>query len=86
MLAQLSPKSLVLGRYADRPGDFCPGPPEGFTTSCAGSHRVRGFPKLGAQFWGCPHEKDYSILGSILGSPIWGNLGVAPGTAHYWVV
>ena len=30
------------------------------------------FPKLGVPFWG-PHNKDYSILGSILGSPIVGN-------------
>ena len=26
-----------------------------------------GFPKLGVPFWG-PYNKDYSILGSILGS------------------
>ena len=29
---------------------------------------IRGFPKLGVPFWG-PHNKDYSILGSILGYP-----------------
>ena len=32
----------------------------------------RGFLKLGVPFGG-PHNKDYSILGSILGSPILGN-------------
>ena len=33
----------------------------------------RGFPKLGVPYWG-PHNKDYSILGSILGSPYFGKL------------
>ena len=28
-----------------------------------------GFPKLGYPFWG-PHNKDYSILGSIFGVPL----------------
>ena len=32
-----------------------------------------GFPKLGVLFWG-PHNKDYSILGSILGYPNFGKL------------
>ena len=32
-----------------------------------------GFPKLGVPFWGS-QNKDYSILGSILGSPYFGNL------------
>ena len=37
-------------------------------------YRVRiyiygGFPKLGVPFFGGPYNKDYSILGSILGSP-----------------
>ena len=31
------------------------------------------FPKLGVPFGG-PHNKDYSILGSILGSPHFGKL------------
>ena len=31
------------------------------------------FPKLGVPFWG-PNNKDYSILGSILGSPYFGKL------------
>ena len=31
------------------------------------------FPKLGIPFWG-PHNKDYSIFGSILGSPDFGKL------------
>ena len=33
-----------------------------------------GFPKLGVPFLGTPHNKDYSILGSILGSPYIGKL------------
>ena len=34
-----------------------------------------GFPKIrGTFFWGGPHNKDYSILGSILGSPYFGKL------------
>ena len=32
-----------------------------------------GFPKLGYPFGG-PYNKDYSILGSILGSPYFGKL------------
>ena len=35
--------------------------------------RVLGFPKLGVPFWGS-HNKDYSILGSILGPPYFGKL------------
>ena len=34
----------------------------------------RGFPMIrGTIFLGGPHNKDYSILGSILGPPILGN-------------
>ena len=33
----------------------------------------RGFPKLGVPF-GAPHNKDYSIFGSVLGSPYFGKL------------
>ena len=36
-----------------------------------------GFPKLGYHFGG-PHNKDYSILGSTLGSPILGNFHIVP--------
>ena len=36
-------------------------------------HRNGGFPKLGVLF-GRYHNKDYSILGSILGSPYVGKL------------
>ena len=32
-----------------------------------------GFPKLRGTLFGGPHNKDYSILGSILGSTILGN-------------
>ena len=32
-----------------------------------------GFPKSGVPF-GCPNNKDYSILGFILGSPYFGKL------------
>ena len=34
----------------------------------ANGRKYRGFPKLGVPFGG-PYNKDYSILGSILGSP-----------------
>ena len=34
---------------------------------------VWGFPKLGVPFWG-PNNKEYSILGSVLGSPKFGKL------------
>ena len=33
-----------------------------------------GFPKIGATLLGGPKTKDYSILGSILGSPCFGKL------------
>ena len=36
-----------------------------------------GFPKLGVPVWG-PHSKDYSILGSILGSPDFGKQPFSP--------
>ena len=36
--------------------------------------RIWGFPKIrGTLFWN-PHNKDYSILGSILGTPYFGKL------------
>ena len=35
---------------------------------------VRGFAKIWGTFWGGLHNKDNSILGSILGSPYWGKL------------
>ena len=38
-----------------------------------------GFPKLGVPFWG-PNINDYSILGSILGSPGFGKLPYQPRT------
>ena len=31
--------------------------------------RYGGFPKLGGYLFGGPHNKDYSILGAMLGSP-----------------
>ena len=37
--------------------------------------RSGSFPKLCVPFWG-PYKKDYSILGSILGSPFLGNYQV----------
>ena len=37
------------------------------------SEDLGGFPKLGVPFGG-PNDKDYSILGSILGSPYFGKL------------
>ena len=33
-----------------------------------------GFPKIRGTFFGGSHNKDYSILGSILGSPYFGKL------------
>ena len=33
-----------------------------------------GFPKIRGTFFGCPYNKDYSILGSILGYPNFGKL------------
>ena len=34
-----------------------------------------GFPKLGVPFWG-PNNKDYSILGSILGVPLFSEITI----------
>ena len=39
---------------------------------CVHTYIYGAFPKLGVPFRG-PNNKDYSILGSILGSPILGN-------------
>ena len=33
-----------------------------------------GFPKIGGTCFGGPHNKDYSILGSLLGSRYFGKL------------
>ena len=35
---------------------------------------IWGFPKIRGTLFGGPHNKDYSILGSILGSPYFGKL------------
>ena len=35
---------------------------------------IWGFPKIRGTIFGSPHNKDYSILGSILGSPYFGKL------------
>ena len=35
---------------------------------------IWGFPKISGTLFGGPHNKDYSILGSILGSPYFGKL------------
>ena len=40
--------------------------------------RYGGFPKLGVLLKGGPHNKDYSILGSKLGSPLIGNYHTIP--------
>ena len=40
--------------------------------------RVWGFPKIWGTLIGGPHNKDYSILGSILGSPNFGKLPHTP--------
>ena len=44
---------------------------------CMCIYMYGGFPKLGVPFWGS-HNKDYSILGSILGPPILGNYHIQP--------
>ena len=48
-----------------------------------GNHYLgcRGFSELGVSFWG-PYNKDYSILGSILGSPFLGKLPVGKGVGR----
>ena len=35
---------------------------------------IWGFPKIKGTLFACPYNKDYSILGSILGSPYFGRL------------
>ena len=39
---------------------------------------IGGFPKLDVPYWG-PHNKDYSIWGSILGFLYFGKLPIGPG-------
>ena len=50
--------------------------------ACRNHRTYGGFPKLGVSFWGFsvwgPHNKDYDILGSILGSPYLGNYPLRP--------
>ena len=41
------------------------------------SFPIWGFPKIRATILGVTYNKDYSILGSILGSPILGNYHIA---------
>ena len=41
------------------------------------STKIGGFPKLWVPFWS-PHNTDYGILGSILGSPYSGKLPYQP--------
>ena len=38
--------------------------------------RLGGFPEVGAPFLLGPHSKEYSIFGSILGSPYFGKLPI----------
>ena len=40
----------------------------------ASSHSVWGFPRIRGTLFGGPNNEDYSILGSILGSPYFGKL------------
>ena len=44
---------------------------------------IWGFPKVRGTFFGGPHNKDYSILGSILGSPLLGKLPYNPIITQY---
>ena len=47
-----------------------PGPSYGLLmTSTRSTHDIWGFPKITGTILGGPYNKDYSILGSILGSP-----------------
>ena len=43
---------------------------------------TRGFPKIRGTFLGGPYNKDYSILGSTLGSPYLGKLPQTPGMSR----
>ena len=43
-------------------------------------HDIWGLSKLGSLFWGGTYNKDPSILGAILGSPIFGNSHMT----RYW--
>ena len=36
---------------------------------CYAATTCVSFPKLGVPFWGGPHNKDYSILGFMMGTP-----------------
>ena len=42
-----------------------------------------GFPKIKGTLFGGPHNKDYSILGSILGSPYFGKLPHGVGLRNF---
>ena len=44
---------------------------------------TRGFPKIRGTFLGGPYNKDYSILGSTLGSPYLGKLPQTPACRGY---
>ena len=41
---------------------------------------IAGFPKIRGTLFGGPHNKEYSILGSMLGSPYSGKLPYLPQT------
>ena len=43
---------------------------------------ISGFPKIRGTFFGGPHNKDYSILGSLLGSPYFGKLPYISERSH----
>ena len=42
--------------------------------ACCEDGFIWGFPEIRGTLFGGPHNKDYSILGSILGSPNFGKL------------
>ena len=46
----------------------------GSRTWCVGPHTKWGFPEIRGTLFGGPNNKDYSILGSILGSPDFGKV------------
>ena len=69
LVSDRRPRAMTPVLSLQNPGSliFKPRLPSGSYLSCG------GFPKIGVPFWG-PHNKDYNILGSILGSPHFGKL------------
>ena len=47
------------------------------------SNQIWGFPKIRGTLFGGPYNKDYSVLGSILGSPYLGKLPYIIATPYH---